>query len=100
MQSLLRWSIENSVPQAGAPSNGSSERQNLDAGIIDAILGKPDSEQMKEDIAIAVDTTRSEDERVEALDHLEMVSGIHTKLLHKLMTLCNSSSNISIMQMV
>ena len=80
MQSLLSWSIENSVTQAGAPSNGSSERQALDAGIIDSILGKPDSEQMKEDLAIAVDTTRSEDERVEALDHLEMVSRTHEKL--------------------
>jgi hsp70-interacting protein len=90
MQSLLRWSIENSATQVGAPSNGSSpsERQNLDPGIIDAILGKPDSDQMKEDLAIAVDTTRSEDERVEALDHLEMVSRIHEKLSHKLMTLC------------
>ena len=90
MQSLLRWSIENSSTQVGAPSNGSSpsERQKLDPGIIDAILGKPDSKQMEEDLAIAVDTTRSEDERVEALDHLEMVSRTDEKLLHKLITFC------------
>ena len=38
------------------------------------ILGKPDAVQMKEDMAVAVDPTKSEDERIEALDHLEMVS--------------------------
>jgi hsp70-interacting protein len=36
-------------------------------------LGRPDSELMKEDMKIATDSTRTEDERVNALDHLEMV---------------------------
>jgi hypothetical protein len=37
------------------------------------LLGKPDAELMKEDVAAAVDTSKSEDERIAALDHLEMV---------------------------
>lgn len=37
------------------------------------ILGRPDAEQMKEDVATATDTSKSEDERLAALDHLEML---------------------------
>jgi hsp70-interacting protein len=74
MQSLLRWSIENSSPQDGAEGNAPlANRTALDPGIIDAILGKPDAELMKEDLAVALDFSRSEDNRVDALDHLEMV---------------------------
>lgn len=75
MQSLLRWSIENSTPQDGsAGGRPPPSKQVLDPGIIDTILGRPDSEQMKEDVAIATDTSKSEDDRLAALDHLEMVS--------------------------
>jgi hypothetical protein len=79
MQSLLRWSIENSTPQDGSQataSTGSSpaSNQKLDPGIIDMILGRPDAELMKEDVAVATNTRKSEDERLNALDHLEMVS--------------------------
>lgn len=74
MQSLLRWSIENSTPQDSAPSNHPpATRKELDPGIIDMILGRPDAELMKEDVGIAIDTSRSEDDRINALDHLEMV---------------------------
>lgn len=38
------------------------------------ILGKPDSELMKEALTIAKDESRDEDERVEALENLETVS--------------------------
>ena len=82
MQSLLRWSIENSTPLDSSSSNSSAptdrappvvEHKNLDPAIIDMILGKPDAELMKEDMSIAVDANRSEDDRINALDHLEMV---------------------------
>ncbi|TFK36602.1 armadillo-type protein [Crucibulum laeve] len=74
MQSLLRWSIENSSPQDSAPSDRPpAERKVLDPGVIDMILGRPDSELMKEDMAVATDKTRSEADRVNALDHLEML---------------------------
>ena len=72
MESLLRWSIE----QSSSPANGSQPSRNqqpLDPGVIDVILGKPDSELMKSAMSVAVDENRSEDERVAALDDLEMV---------------------------
>lgn len=37
------------------------------------ILGRPDAELMKEDMGVATDPLKTEDERVAALDHLEMV---------------------------
>jgi len=71
MDSLLRWGIENSSPPVeGAPPP--VRRTDLDSGIIDHILGKPDAVLMKEALAIAVDDTQSEDDRVRALDNLEM----------------------------
>ena len=74
MQSLLRWSIENSTPLDSAPTDRPPvERKDLDPAIIDMILGKPDAELMKEDMSLAVDPNRSEDDRINALDHLEMV---------------------------
>lgn len=72
MDSLLRWGIENSAPPLpGAPP--AVVRNDLDPAIIDHILGKPDAVLMKEALAVAVDETKGEDERMEALDNLEMV---------------------------
>lgn len=73
MQSLLRWSIENSSTQDGTQSNTPAVRKDLDPAVIDAILGRPDAELMKEDLSVALDSSRSEDDRVDALDHLEML---------------------------
>ena len=47
MESLLRWSIANSTPQ-DANQPPPRPRTDLDPGIIDAILGKPDAELMKQ----------------------------------------------------
>jgi len=73
MDGLLRWSIQNSTPLDEAARNAPLERKDLDPGIIDMILGRPDSELMKEDMAIATDASRDEDDRVNALDHFEML---------------------------
>ena len=77
MQSLLRWSIENSSNDAdsSAAPNGAATRRmtELDPGVIDAILGRPDAELMKEALAKAQDTSLDEDARLTALDDLEMV---------------------------
>ncbi|EAU87822.1 adenyl-nucleotide exchange factor [Coprinopsis cinerea okayama7 len=74
MESLLRWSIQNSTPLDSAPSDRPpARREDLNPEIIDMILGKSDAELMKEDVAVAVDTSKSEDERLNALDHLEML---------------------------
>ena len=70
MQSLLRWGIENSEPGASQPT---AEGKEIDPGVIDMILGKPDAELMKDALAIAVDEKRDEDVRLQALDDFEMV---------------------------
>lgn len=69
MESLLRWGLEHSDPAAAPPA----PRTDLDPAIIDAILGKPDAERMKDALARALDEHRSDAERVQALDDLEMV---------------------------
>ncbi len=75
MQSLLRWSIENSTTSTGSDvaSPEPTRRPDLDPGVIDAILGRPDSELMKEALSKAQDGSLDEDTRLTALDDLEMV---------------------------
>jgi len=72
MQSLLRWGIENSS-NGGSAAGTAPRRTDLDPGIIDAILGRPDAELMKEALAKAQDASLDEDARLTALDDLEMV---------------------------
>ena len=72
MESLLRWGIENSDPQ-GQAQTSQVERKDIDPGVIDMILGKPDAELMKEALAVATDEKNSEDDRLQALDNFEMV---------------------------
>ncbi|PPR02297.1 hypothetical protein CVT24_011635 [Panaeolus cyanescens] len=74
MQSILRWSIENSTPLDGNPGDRPPiDTSKLNPEIIDLILGKPDAQQMKEDMEVAVDAGKSEEDRINALDHLEML---------------------------
>ena len=71
MDSLLRWSIENSTPRsANAPP---LTRKDLDPGIIDYLLGKPDAVLMKEALEIALDENQGEDARIQALEDFEML---------------------------
>lgn len=65
----------------GHPSNAAApadptraKREDLTSEMLDLILGKSDSIVMKEKMAIASDTSKSMDERVQALDDFEMVS--------------------------
>lgn len=82
MQSILRWSLENSDPQ-GAPSGseGGQPPRPIDPEILDAILGKPDSELMKEALAVATDELKDEDAKLTALDDFEMVCSHYLVLL-------------------
>ena len=105
MQSLLRWGIENS--DGTAHEDGSQPRplQNLDPGIIDAILGRPDAELMKEALAVAVDEAKEEEARLAALDDFEMVSDFCSLLVlvlneHSYSNGSISSLNKLIMQIV
>ena len=71
MDSLLRWSIEHSTPRsADAPPPA---RKDLDLGIIDHLLGKPDAVLMREALEVALDEKRGEEARMQALDDLEML---------------------------
>lgn len=77
MQSLLRWSIENAGDQSTSNEGASQQPtgpKELDTGVLDVIMGRPESELMKEALAVAVDSEKSEDDRLQALDDFEMVS--------------------------
>ena len=71
MDSLLRWSIEHSTPRSA--DTPPPTRRDLDPGIIDYLLGKPDAVLMKEALEIALDENRDEDARIQALDDFEML---------------------------
>ena len=71
MDSLLRWSIENSTPRS--PDAHPPTRKDIDPEIIDHILGKPDPVLMKEALEIALDQKRDEGARIQALDGFEML---------------------------
>ncbi|KAN0080125.1 Armadillo-type fold [Tylopilus felleus] len=68
MESLLRWSIEHS-----SPGEAATEKRNIDPAIIDYILGKPDAQLMKEALNVALDVSKDEDQRIAAMDNLEML---------------------------
>ncbi|KAG9033995.1 hsp70 nucleotide exchange factor fes1 [Tulasnella sp. JGI-2019a] len=70
---LLDWATQN-TPEKNDPSYVPPRpMEKLDPGIIDMILGKPDAVKMKEALAIAVDESKPEAERVNALDEFEML---------------------------
>ena len=65
MQSLLRWSIENAGDQSTSNEGASQQPtgpKELDTGVLDVIMGRPESELMKEALAVAVDSEKSEDD--------------------------------------
>jgi hsp70-interacting protein len=72
MDSLLRWSIENSANAPGSVPPP-APRKDLDPAIIDHILGKPDAVVMRENLTIALDKSKDVDDRVAALDEFEML---------------------------
>lgn len=69
MESLLRWGIEHS---STGERTDVSQRRDIDPAIIDYILGKPDAQLMKEALELALDISKDEDQRIAALDDLEM----------------------------
>lgn len=71
MDSLLRWSIEHSTPRS--TDTPPPTRKDIDPGIIDHILGKPDAVLMKEALDVALDENRDEAIRIQALDDFEML---------------------------
>ncbi|KIY44870.1 Fes1-domain-containing protein [Fistulina hepatica ATCC 64428] len=107
MENLLRWGIANTPANPDQQPRQPVDTSKFDSGIIDAILGRPDSELMKEDMGVAMDASKDEDERVDALDHLEMLVeqidnannmqklGLWTPL-HSLLTVSHSTARIKL----
>ncbi|KAH8114825.1 nucleotide exchange factors-like protein [Phellopilus nigrolimitatus] len=74
MQSLLRWSIENTDRTGGNGGDGSSQQpKQIDPEIINVLMGRPESELMKDALAVATDVEKNEDDRLQALDDFEML---------------------------
>ena len=62
--------------QAIAQEVAEGRRPDLaDPALYNALMGKSEAQMMKEELSAATDTTRSEQDRVQALDNFEMVSG-------------------------
>jgi len=94
MQSLLRWGIENSSQQtstgstavtvaedssttststAGAGEHAPPQPRQWDPELVQALLGRPDSELMKDALKVACDEGKDEETRLTALDDFEML---------------------------
>jgi len=73
MESLLRWGLENSSNNPVQQTEPSQPPKVLDPAIIDAILGKSDADLMKEALAVALNESKPEDDRIQALDDFEML---------------------------
>lgn len=80
--SLLKWGLRNSEANPDAPGNlaavsadiASGKRPDLaDPGLYNAIMGKSEAQMMQEELAAALDTSRTEQDRCTALDNFEMV---------------------------
>lgn len=83
---LLKWSI--AAQNASGQGDGGESMQAIaqevaegrrpdlaDPALYNALMGKSEAQMMKEELSAATDTTRSEQDRVQALDNFEMVSG-------------------------
>ncbi|KAI5120248.1 hypothetical protein M0805_007552 [Coniferiporia weirii] len=77
MQSLLRWSIENSQvqdkPDGDDVNQQPPEPRQFDPELINALIGRPESELMMDALTVATDVGKSEDARLGALDDFEML---------------------------
>ncbi|KAG9030340.1 hsp70 nucleotide exchange factor fes1 [Tulasnella sp. UAMH 9824] len=73
MRDLLAWSTEHQVAPDDPNYVPPRPLQELDPGLIDMILGKPDAVRMRDAMAIAVDESKSEEDRVTALDDMELL---------------------------
>ncbi|PWN32412.1 Fes1-domain-containing protein, partial [Meira miltonrushii] len=88
---LLKWSIAQSTPGGGsgdaeadaanhpgiqqiAGDISSGRRPDLaDPALYDALMGKSEAQMMREELSAALDTNRTESDRIQALDNFEML---------------------------
>ncbi|KAG9004924.1 hsp70 nucleotide exchange factor fes1 [Tulasnella sp. 427] len=79
MRDLLAWSTEHHTTSEDPNYVPPRPLEELDPGLIDMILGKPDAVRMRVEyppsdaMAIAVDESKSEEDRVVALDDMELL---------------------------
>ncbi|WFD30858.1 hsp70 nucleotide exchange factor fes1 [Malassezia sp. CBS 17886] len=81
-EELLQWGLRNAPQNPDGSSSlaqvskdmADGKRPDLaDPGLYDAIMGKSEAQLMQEELGVAVDTKRSEDDRCTALDNFEML---------------------------
>ncbi|PWY97220.1 Fes1-domain-containing protein [Testicularia cyperi] len=80
-QELLKWGLANSTAAAPGPSVdqisadiAAGNRPDLaDPRLYDAIMGKSETQMMREELAAAVDESRTVEDRCTALDNFEML---------------------------
>ncbi|KAL4402514.1 Hsp70 nucleotide exchange factor Fes1 [Malassezia pachydermatis] len=79
---LLKWGLRNapvsedgssSVAQVAADVAAGRRPDLADPGLYDAIMGKSEAQMMQEELSVAVDTTRTVEDRCTALDNFEML---------------------------
>jgi hypothetical protein len=83
-EDLLKWSI--AASNAGGSADGGPSLQEIakdvaegrrpdlaDPKLFDALMGKSEAQMMREELAVGMDTSREEQDRVQALDNFEMV---------------------------
>ncbi|PVV02411.1 hypothetical protein BB560_003136 [Smittium megazygosporum] len=74
MEKLLQWAVINSKTEKDAPqSENPASTQDLDPAVIDAILGKPVSEQMLEIMDYLENPDSPLEGKINELDNLEML---------------------------
>ncbi|CAO1624917.1 unnamed protein product [Jaminaea pallidilutea] len=78
MDALLKWSMRNQDPNAPPASEiaeqlAQGKRPDLDPSVLDAMMGKSEAQMMQEELAVAVNEKRSDDDRATALDNFEML---------------------------
>ncbi|KAG9007509.1 hsp70 nucleotide exchange factor fes1 [Tulasnella sp. 427] len=84
MRDLLAWSTEHHTTSEDPNYVPPRPLEELDPGLIDMILGKPDAVRMRDAMAIAVDESKSEEDRVVALDDMELANNANDMEVLKL----------------
>lgn len=83
---LLKWSIAASNQEGGSAEATDASIQQIagqitsgkrpdlsDPALYDALMGKSEAQMMREELSVALDGRRSEEDRVQALDNFEML---------------------------
>ncbi|CAO1632398.1 unnamed protein product [Sympodiomycopsis kandeliae] len=78
MDALLKWSMRNQDPSGPSPDQimtdlKDGKRPDLDPKVLDAMMGKSEAQMMQEELSVAVNQNRSEEDRAVALDNFEML---------------------------